>query len=288
MDKIFLLNRRSLLFKLAVGLLLVAFNNTALAHYHFGFLSGFNEYAKLHGYDNLSGYIKQKSRCVDLVHDAMSKVESEKNVLEVIAPVGYHWMKNKGQYELMKNPYGGYSPHKDSSIKAKIKIFSTNIKGYSRETSEYQYSEETTKIEKILVSPPNGYHWMRVGENYELMKNPYSGYSPHQNSSLKAGFKLFSPKQYYAQKQKVENEQTIMSMLEKKIFDLNQKIIDNNLDTISMAIKSIDKNVWSKDRCSFSMLINIEQLAPFLEEVLMESKKEGTGTQREKKSSYGY
>ena len=35
------------------------------------------------------------------------------------------------------------------------------------------------------------------------------------------------------------------------------------------------------------MLMDVEQLAPFLEEVLMESKKAGTGMKREKKKSYG-
>ena len=55
------------LFKLAVAILLVAFNNSAPAHYHSGFLSGFDDYAKLHGYDSFSGYLKQKGQCVDLV-----------------------------------------------------------------------------------------------------------------------------------------------------------------------------------------------------------------------------
>ena len=275
------------LFKLAVAIFLVVFNNTATAHYHSGFLAGFDDYAKLHGYDSFSGYIKQKGQCVDLVHDAVLKVESEKNAVEVLAPVGYHWMKSKGQYELMKNPYGGYSPHEGSSIRAKIKIFSTYAKDNLGKYSEYQNLREVTKIEKIEVNPPNGYHWMKVSENYELMKNPYSGYSPHKNSSLKAEFNLFSPELYYTRKQEVENDQITIDMLDEKIFNLSQKISKNDIELISLAIKSIDKNVWSKEKCSFSMLMDIEQLPPFLEEVLMESKKAGTSMRPEKKNSYG-
>ncbi len=287
MYKIFQLSRHLFLFKLALALLLVAFNSPVLAHYHSGFLFGFDEYAKLHGYDSFSGYIKQKSKCVDLVNDAMSQVESEKNAVGVLAPVGYHWMKNEGQYELMKNPYGGYTPHKGSSIKANIKIYSSYTTDNLGKTSEYQQLAEATKIQKIEVDPPKGYHWMKVGENYELMKNPYSGYSPHKNSSLKAEFRLFSPELYYAQKPKVKNDQITIDMLEEKIFNLSQKIIKTNVEFISSAIKSINKDVWSKERCAFSMLMDVEQLAPFLEEVLMESKKAGTGMKREKKKSYG-
>ena len=100
MYKIFQLSRHLFLFKLALALLLVAFNSPVLAHYHSGFLFGFDDYAKLHGYDSFSGYIKQKSQCVDLVNDAMSQVELEKNAVGVLAPVGYHWMKMKDNMSL--------------------------------------------------------------------------------------------------------------------------------------------------------------------------------------------
>jgi hypothetical protein len=41
----------------------------------------------------------------------------------VPAPKGYHWMKTgKTTYKLMKNPAGGYKPHKGASKAAKFSV----------------------------------------------------------------------------------------------------------------------------------------------------------------------
>ena len=43
----------------------------------------------------------------------------EKNVK---APKGYLWMISGNSKKLMKNPPGGYKPHKGSSLNAKFKV----------------------------------------------------------------------------------------------------------------------------------------------------------------------
>lgn len=38
------------------------------------------------------------------------------------------------------------------------------------------------------VLAPKGYHWMKKGKGYQLMKNPKDGYKRHKGSSLRAKF----------------------------------------------------------------------------------------------------
>ena len=40
------------------------------------------------------------------------------------------------------------------------------------------------------VKAPQGYHWMKAGAGYKLMKNPKGGYKAHKGSSLMASFKV--------------------------------------------------------------------------------------------------
>ena len=40
------------------------------------------------------------------------------------------------------------------------------------------------------VKAPQGYHWMKSGAGYKLMKNPRGGYKAHKGSSLMASFKV--------------------------------------------------------------------------------------------------
>ena len=43
--------------------------------------------------------------------------------MRVKAPKGYHWMKQKnGSFKLMKDPSGGYKPHKGASKTANFAI----------------------------------------------------------------------------------------------------------------------------------------------------------------------
>ena len=42
--------------------------------------------------------------------------------MKVKAPKGYHWMKDGKEYKLMKNPAGGYKPHKGASQSADFKV----------------------------------------------------------------------------------------------------------------------------------------------------------------------
>ena len=41
---------------------------------------------------------------------------------------------------------------------------------------------------KIKVDAPKGYHWMKSGKEYTLMKDPTEGYKPHKNASKSANF----------------------------------------------------------------------------------------------------
>ena len=42
----------------------------------------------------------------------------------------------------------------------------------------------------MKVSAPKGYHWMKSGKAYKLMKDPKSGYKKHPGSSKTANFAL--------------------------------------------------------------------------------------------------
>ena len=42
--------------------------------------------------------------------------------MKVSAPKGYHWMKSGTTFKHMKDPKGGYKPHKGSSKSANFKI----------------------------------------------------------------------------------------------------------------------------------------------------------------------
>ena len=41
--------------------------------------------------------------------------------MQVAAPKGYHWMKHGKSYKLMKDPAGGFKPHKGASKKLTLK-----------------------------------------------------------------------------------------------------------------------------------------------------------------------
>tara|TARA_R100001510_G_C7655850_1_gene215315 strand:- start:5753 stop:5905 length:153 start_codon:yes stop_codon:yes gene_type:complete len=43
-------------------------------------------------------------------------------------------------------------------------------------------------MEKKTVTAPKGFHWMKHGSGYKLMKNPKGGFKPHKGASLKATF----------------------------------------------------------------------------------------------------
>ena len=46
------------------------------------------------------------------------------------------------------------------------------------------------KMAKKAVEAPKGFHWMKSGNGFKLMKNPAGGYKPHKGSSLKASFEI--------------------------------------------------------------------------------------------------
>ena len=42
----------------------------------------------------------------------------------------------------------------------------------------------------MKVNAPKGYHWMKSGSSYKLMKDPAGGYKAHTGSSKKASFEV--------------------------------------------------------------------------------------------------
>ena len=40
------------------------------------------------------------------------------------------------------------------------------------------------------VEAPRGFHWMKSGKGYKLMKDPTDGYKPHKGASKKASFQV--------------------------------------------------------------------------------------------------
>ena len=40
------------------------------------------------------------------------------------------------------------------------------------------------------VKAPAGFHWMKSGQSFKLMKNPPGGYKKHPGSSLSAAFTI--------------------------------------------------------------------------------------------------
>ena len=43
---------------------------------------------------------------------------------------------------------------------------------------------------KKAVEAPIGFHWMKSGKGFKLMKNPTGGYKPHKGASKKASFEI--------------------------------------------------------------------------------------------------
>ena len=48
--------------------------------------------------------------------------------MKVKAPRGYHFMKKKGKFKLMKNPKGGYKKHKGSSLTMNVPLVKRHSK----------------------------------------------------------------------------------------------------------------------------------------------------------------
>ena len=42
----------------------------------------------------------------------------------------------------------------------------------------------------MKVVAPKGYHWMKSGKGYKLMKDPADGYKPHKGASKSANFEV--------------------------------------------------------------------------------------------------
>ena len=46
------------------------------------------------------------------------------------------------------------------------------------------------KTTSKLVDAPKGYHWMKSGRSYKLMKDAAGPYKPHKGASKKAPFQI--------------------------------------------------------------------------------------------------
>jgi hypothetical protein len=45
-------------------------------------------------------------------------------------------------------------------------------------------------VAKKAVDAPKGFHWMKAGKGFKLMKDPSGGYKPHKGASKKATFEI--------------------------------------------------------------------------------------------------
>ena len=54
--------------------------------------------------------------------------------------------------------------------------------------SVYKKGGSTSSMKSVKA--PAGFHWMKRGSGFRLMKNPPSGYKKHPGSSLVAKFKV--------------------------------------------------------------------------------------------------
>ena len=56
------------------------------------------------------------------------------------------------------------------------------------------WSESTRSVGVLMpnktVEAPKGFHWMKSGKSYKLMKDPSGGYKPHKGASKKAKFEI--------------------------------------------------------------------------------------------------
>ena len=55
-----------------------------------------------------------------LPHIGLTRLSGDN--MKVPAPKGYHWMKSGKEYKLMKDPAGGYKPHKGASKSATLQF----------------------------------------------------------------------------------------------------------------------------------------------------------------------
>jgi hypothetical protein len=53
-----------------------------------------------------------------------------------------------------------------------------------------QQDTKETNVAKRSVEAPKGFHWMKSGNGFKLMKNPAGGYKPHKGASKKASFEV--------------------------------------------------------------------------------------------------
>ena len=45
-------------------------------------------------------------------------------------------------------------------------------------------------VTAMKVKAPDGYHWMKKGKEYKLMRDPSEGYKPHKGASKSADFSV--------------------------------------------------------------------------------------------------
>ena len=50
------------------------------------------------------------------------------------------------------------------------------------------HKKKKKKKKEMKVAAPKGYHWMKSGKSYKLMKDPKGGYKAHKGSSKSANF----------------------------------------------------------------------------------------------------
>ena len=52
------------------------------------------------------------------------------------------------------------------------------------------WQQNSKEYNAMKVDAPKGYHWMKDGKSYKIMKDPKEGYKPHKGSSKSVDFPI--------------------------------------------------------------------------------------------------
>jgi len=52
------------------------------------------------------------------------------------------------------------------------------------------WQQNSKEYNEMKVPAPEGYHWMKSGKSYKIMKDPKDGFKPHKGASKAVDFPI--------------------------------------------------------------------------------------------------
>ena len=92
----------------------------------------------------------------------------------VKAPKGYHWMKKGAGYSLMRDPKGGYAPHKGASKTAKFKVDKALSFKRDNDPQEMINANRKTILKLLKLSELAENYWTKIKNGDCGEQQPYS------------------------------------------------------------------------------------------------------------------